>query len=124
MNKRILLAFVFVAFALCGTGHGEPWPIGEPKLTFEQALDLAKARLKMEHDSKHEVLSRVPLKGFIVVTVVYGTEDKPFNRVIFDKIKNQNWGWTFEFAYFGDASVSATIRVVDNKTVQLLRVTT
>jgi len=124
MNKRILLAFLFVAFALYGTVHGEPWPIGEPKLTFEQALEIAKARLKMEHDNRHEVLSRVPLKGFIVVKVVYGTEDKPFNRVFFDKNKKQNWGWTFEFAYFGDASVSATIRVVDKKTAKLLGVTT
>ena len=124
--KALILSLVAGLGLTTLPAKAEYWPIAKPAVTFEAALDLAKARLKQERDKGDKVLTAVPLENFILVKVVYGTEKKDFDHAntIGGKVPKETWGWTFQFANHQDASVSAMVFVADKDKVKLLEITT
>jgi hypothetical protein len=126
--RKVIFLVALIMLVSGGNLCAEYWPIGKAELKFERALELAKAKLKEEHSKKKSHISSYPLKNFILVKAVYGTVDKEYNSLYDEpstKIagkpakKKRVWGWTFVFANYKDASISARMHVNNKKVIWL-----
>ena len=65
MRVYLCLIVAIASLSVCGVSYAEYWPLGTPKITFDKALEMARARLKMEYDKNPGALSKVPPKEII-----------------------------------------------------------